>query len=253
MKIDGSIALVTGASRGLGLNFIDALVEFGATKIYATARNVEAVGVLVNKYEDLIVPLRLDVTNPDQVEAVAAAAGDVTLLLNSAGVLHQRGLIEAADLSGFEQEMAVNVYGLARMCRAFAPIIEANGGGAITNMLSTAALRNFPPFGTYSATKAAAMSLTECLRFEMRDKSVEVFGVYAGMIDTDMAGNIIGNKSSPSAVARNTMVGMEAGDINIDADDRAKMARSALFEDPEGSLTAQWARAADFRVKHPLR
>ena len=252
MKIGGTIALVTGANRGLGLHFVEALVEFGAAKIYATARNIDTLTSLVERYPDLIVPLSLDVTQQVQVDAAADVATDVTLLLNNAGALDQRGLMEAADLSGFEQEMAVNVFGLARMCRAFAPIIAANGGGAITNMLSVVSLTNFPPFGTYAATKAAAMSLTECLRFEMRDKGVEVFGVYAGLIDTDMVDDVVGDKASPGEVARNTMLGMEAGDIDIDADDRAKSVRQGLRNDPEGVAKELWVRAADFRVTHPL-
>ncbi len=252
MKISGAIALVTGANRGLGLYFVEALAEFGAARIYATARNIDTLAPLVEKYQDRLEPLSLDVTEQAQVEAAAKTAADTTLLLNNAGALDQRGLMEAADLSGFQQEMAVNVFGLARMCRAFAPIIAANGGGAIANMLSVVSLTNFPPFGTYAATKAAAMSLTECLRFEMRDKGVEVFGVYAGLMDTDMTDNIVADKSSPGEVARNTMLGMEAGDVNIDADDRAKAVRPGLRNDPEGFTKEYWVRAAEFRVIHPL-
>ncbi len=252
MKISGAIALVTGANRRLGLHFVEALVEFGAAKVYATARDIDSLAPLANRYRDLFVPLSLDVTEQAQVEAAAEAASDTTLLLNNAGLLDQHGLLEAPDLLGFEQEMAVNVFGLARMCRAFASIIAANGGGAITNMLSVASLTNFPPFGTYAATKAAAMSLTECLRFEMRDKAVEVFGVYAGLIDTDMTGNIVDDKASPREVARNALFGMEAGDINIDADERAKAVRPALRNDPEGFTKERWVRAAEFRVNHPL-
>jgi len=252
MKIRGAIALVTGANRGLGLHFVEALAEFGAAKIYATARDIDTLAPLAERYRNLFVPLSLDVTEQAQVEAAAETATDVTLLLNNAGALDQHGLMEAADLSGFEQEMAVNVFGLARMCRAFAPIVAANGGGAIANMLSVASLMSFPPFGTYAATKAAAMSLTDCLRFEMRDKGVEVYGIYAGYIDTDMVGNIAGDKASPGAVARNTMLGMEAGDINIDADDRSKSVRPDLRNDPEGVRNEVWIRAADFRAAHPL-
>ena len=178
MKIDGAIALVTGANRGLGRCYVEALIEFGAARVYATARDIDSPAPLLEKYGDKVVPLKLDVTDQSQVDAAAAQAPDVGLLINNAGALDQHGLLEAEDLSGFEHEMAVNVYGLARMCRAFAPLIEANGGGAVVNMLSVASLINYPPFGTYGATKAAAMSLTECLRFELRDKGVEVLGVF---------------------------------------------------------------------------
>ncbi|MHA1152455.1 MAG: SDR family NAD(P)-dependent oxidoreductase [Alphaproteobacteria bacterium] len=252
MKIKGATALVTGANRGLGQRFVEALVEFSAAKIYATARNIDTLDPLVGKHGGLVVPLGLDVTEQAQVDAVAGAARDVTLLLNNAGVLDGRSLMEAESLSGFEHEMAVNVYGLARMCQAFAPIIEANGGGAIANMLSVACLVHWPPFGTYAATKAAAMSLTATLQFDLRDRGVEVFGIYAGFIDTEMAGFAAVDKSSPEEVARNTMLGIEAGGSNIDATEGAIESRTGLQNDPEGLKADVWLRAAEFRASHPL-
>jgi NAD(P)-dependent dehydrogenase (short-subunit alcohol dehydrogenase family) len=252
MKIKGAIALVTGANRGLGLRFVEALAEFGAAKIYATARDIDTLGPLVRKHGGLVVPLALDVTEQVQVDAVAEAAQDVTLLLNSAGVLDGRSLLEAPNLSGFEHEMAVNVFGLARMCQAFAPIVEANGGGAIVNMLSVACLVQYPPNGTYTATKAAAMSLTEVMKFELRDKGVEVFGIYAGWIDTEMAGHAAVDKASPDEVARNTMLGIEAGGGDIDATAGVTETRTALRNDPEGLKADVWLSAAEFRANHPL-
>jgi len=252
MKIEGAIALVTGANRGLGLHFVEALVEFGAAKIYATARDIDTLEPLVKKHGGLVVPLGLDVTEQAQVDAVAEAAQDVTLLLNNAGVLDGRSLLEAPSLSGFEHEMAVNVFGLARMCQAFAPIIEANGGGAIVNMLSVACLIHFPCSGTYSAAKAAAMSLTEVLQFELRDKGIEVFGIYAGWIDTEMAGYAAVDKASPDEVARNTMAGIEAGDSDIDATEGLIETRANLHNNPEGFKAEIWLWAAEFRADHPL-
>jgi len=252
MKIKGTVALVTGANRGLGLSFVEALIEFGAAKIYATARDPEALSPLVGKYPDQVTPLALDVTRQDQVDAAVINAPDVTLLINNAGALVQRGLIEANDLSGLELEMAVNVYGVARMCQGFAPVIEANGGGAIANMLSNASMVNFPAFGTYSASKAAAMSLTDCLRYEVLERGIEVFGVYAGFIDTDMIDNISGEKTSPSEIANNTLRGIEAGDVDIDTDHKVKNTRQELRNDPEGLKAAAWERARIFRKEHPL-
>ena len=252
MKIEGAIALVTGANRGLGLRFVEALVEFGAARIYATARNIDTLDPLVRKHGGLVVPLGLDVTEQAQVDAVAVAARDVTLLLNSAGVLDGRSLLETPSLSGFEHEMAVNVFGLARMCQAFAPIVEANGGGAIVNMLSVACLVQYPPNGTYTATKAAAMSLTEVMKFELRDRGVEVFGIYAGWIDTEMAGHAAVDKASPDEVARNTMLGIETGDSDIDATAGVAQTRTALRDDPEGLRADVWQWAAEFRANHPL-
>ncbi len=252
MKIKGATALVTGANRGLGFCFVEALAEFGAAKIYATARDIDTLDPLVKKHGGLVVPLALDVTEQAQVDAVAEAAQDVTLLLNNAGVLDGRSLLEAPNLSGFEGEMAVNVFGLARMCQAFAPIVEANGGGAIVNMLSVACLVQYPPNGTYTATKAAAMSLTEVMKFELRDRGVEVFGIYAGWIDTEMAGHAAVDKASPDEVARNTMLGIETGDSDIDATAGVAQTRTALRDDPEGLRADVWQWAAEFRANHPL-
>lgn len=252
MNIKGAVALVTGANRGLGMHFVEALVEFGASKIYTTARNIETLGPLVRKHEGLVVPLALDVTEQAQVDAVTEEAQDVTLLMNNAGVLNGRSLLESDDLSGLEYEMSVNVFGLARMCQAFAPIIEANGSGAIANMLTVGCLVNWPPTGTYVATKAAAMSLTEVLQFELRNRGVEVFGIYAGYIDTDMASNVTSDKSSPGEVARNAMIGIEAGIHSIDADSDAIETRIAMKDDPEGLKAGVWSSATEFRIKHPL-
>ncbi len=252
MKIKGATALVTGANRGLGFCFVEALAEFGAAKIYATARDIDTLDPLVKKHGGLVVPLALDVTEQAQVDAVAEAAQDVTLLLNNAGVLDGRSLLEAPNLSGFEGEMAVNVFGLARMCQAFAPIVEANGGGAIVNMLSVACLVQYPTNGTYTATKAAAMSLTEVMKFELRDRGVEVFGIYAGWIDTEMAGHAAVDKASPDEVARNTMLGIETGDSDIDATAGVAQTRTALRDDPEGLRADVWQWAAEFRANHPL-
>jgi NAD(P)-dependent dehydrogenase (short-subunit alcohol dehydrogenase family) len=252
MKIKEAVALVTGANRGLGLCYVEALAEFGAAKIYATARDIDTLDPLVRKHDGLVIPLALDVTEQVQVDAAAETARDVTLLVNNAGVLDGRILLEAANLSGFEGEMAVNVFGLARMCQAFAPIIEANGGGAIANMLSVGCLVQWPPFGTYTATKAAAMSLTETLRFDLRDRGVEVFGIFAGWINTERAGVVAADKVSPEEVARNAMLGIEAAEGNIDTDGDAIYVRTALQDDPEGLRADVWLSAAKFRANHPL-
>ena len=256
MKIKGAIALVTGANRGLGLSFVEALVEFGAAKVYATARDIDTLDPLVRKHDGLIVPLCLDVTEQAQVDAAVEAARDVTLLLNNAGVWDQqhqnRSILDAASLPGFEYEMAVNAYGLTRMCQAFAPIIEANGGGAIANMLSNTCLCHWPPSGTYTATKAAAMSITEILRFELRDKGVEVFAIYAGWIDTESVRNITADKSPPDEIARSAVAGIEAGGSDIYASASAMNLRDMLQNDPEGLRADTWLWAADFRASNPL-
>jgi NAD(P)-dependent dehydrogenase (short-subunit alcohol dehydrogenase family) len=253
MLIQGSTALVTGANRGLGTHFADALIDRGADRVYACARNPETLAPLLAAHGQRVVPLRLDVTDPEAVATAAARAGDCTLLVNNAGVLETLGLMEAGGLEPLQREMAVNVYGLARMCQAFAPLIAGNGGGAIVNMLSVSSLYNYPPFGTYCASKATAMSLTECLRYELKDQAIEVFGVYAGLIDTDMVGSLKGEKTQPQEVARAALDGVEAGVPDIDADQRSKVVRAALRDDPAAFTAGVWEAAANFRAAHPLK
>ncbi len=252
MRIDGSIALVTGANRGLGRHFVGKLIASGAQRVYACARDPETLAPQVEEYGGRIVPVQLDVTEPAAVAAAAERAGDVTLLVNNAGVLESRGLMEAGSLDHLQHEMAVNVYGLGRMCLAFAPIIAANGGGAIVNMLSVASLISFPPFGSYCATKAAAMSLTRCLRYELKDHGIGVFGVYAGLIDTDMIGYVQGDKADPRTVIRAALDGLEQGVADIDADDRSRDIRAAMRNDPAALEAATWDRADAFRLDHPI-
>lgn len=251
MRIAGSIALVTGANGGLGQHFVAGLVAFGAAKIYACARNPDTLAPLLEAHGERIVPLQLDVTEPGSVAAAAARASDITLLVNNAGVLESRGLMEAGDLAPLRREMEVNVFGLAAMCLTFAPALARNGG-AIVNMLSVAGLANFPPFGSYAASKAAATSLTQCLRYELKERGVEVFGVYAGFIDTAMIDFVSADKSDPQAVVREVLEGVEGGRSEIDADARSKELRAALGGDPAALQATMWERADDFRAGHPV-
>ena len=252
MRIEDSCALVTGANRGLGRHFAEALLARGARKVYAGARVPESLATLQAAHGECIVPLRLDVTDPDSVAAAATRAADTTLLINNAGVLEHRGLMEAGSIAVLEREMAVNVYGLACMCLAFAPVIAGRGGGAIVNMLSVASLIGFAPFGSYCATKAAAMSLTHSLRTELKGRAIQVFGVYAGFIDTDMVGYVDRDKADPRQVVEAALDGLEAGVLDIDADERAKAVRAQLSEDPEALERSTQESADAFRASYPL-
>lgn len=252
MRLEGSIALVTGANRGLGRRFVEALVTRGAQKVYAGARALESLDPLVSSHGGRVVPLALDVTNSGAIADAAATASDVTLLINNAGVLESRGLVEAGSLEPLRREMAVNVFGLAEMCLSFAPVLAANGGGAIANMLSVASLNCFPPFGSYSATKAAAMSLTRCLRYELKGQGIDVFGIYAGLIETDMTGYIEAPKTAPEAIIAAAIDGLEGGIPDIDTDERSRTVRAALCDDPARLEAETWDYADRFRADHPL-
>ncbi len=252
MELSGKVALVTGANRGLGAVFVDGLVAHGAM-VYAAARNQESVAPIVARYGGCVIPLELDVTDPPAIAAAAATAGDVNLLVNNAGRLEQLGLAEAGGLGPLRAEMEVNVFGLAQMSLAFAPVIARNGGGAIVNMLSVASLLPFAPFASYSASKAAAMSLTHSMRWDFHKLGVQVFGIYAGFIDTGMVSNIVADKATPQMIVERALSGIEADELDIATDDRSTEIRDRLQHGLEGVLKESYERADVFRINHPAR
>ncbi len=251
MRMDGVTALVSGANRGLGRCFVDALMARGAKRVYGCARDAQSLTPLQTAYGERFVALRLDVCDDTQVKAAAAQAPDVDFVINNAGVLHTSGLMQAGGLDALHHEMDVNVYGVARMVLAFAPILKTNGGGAFLNFLSVASLQGFAPFGTYCASKAAAMSLTQSLRYELRDQNTAVFGAYAGLIDTDMIDHVKGDKAEPVAVVDAALDGVEAGTLDINTDERSVAVRELLREDFDTIQQAYWQRADEFHDAHP--
>lgn len=214
-NIEGTVALVTGANRGIGHAIVEALLDRGAAKVYAAARNPGAVSGLQEKYGDRVVPLKLDVTDPAQVAAAAAEAGDVTLLVNNAGVAGGGALVSEKILESARHEMEVNYFAPLSLLQSFAPILKNNGGGAVVNMSSIAGLSNFAMLATYSASKAAVHSLTQAMRVALIDQDTAVYGVYPGPVDTDMAKGILMDKTSPQDVATGILDGLESGTINI--------------------------------------
>ena len=221
MQINGTTALVTGANRGLGRRFAQALLERGAAKVYAGARNPDSV--------DLpgVVPVRLDITDPAQVAAAAELAGDVDLLINNAGSgTHTRLL--AGDLADIRLEMETHYFGTLAMARAFAPVLARNGGGAMANVLSVLSWLSSPTADAYYAAKAAELSLTNALRVSLADQKTLVTALHVGYMDTDMAAHVTGPKSDPSLVANLLLDGVEAGQPEVVADDVSRTVRAAL-------------------------
>ncbi|GAA4681780.1 SDR family oxidoreductase [Frondihabitans cladoniiphilus] len=240
MKIAGSTALVTGANRGLGVAFVAELLARGAKRVYCAAREPL-------EYDDArLVPLRLDVTDPEQVAAAAAQAPDVDLLVNNAGIMLLAPLVGAPTLDDARREMEVNYFGTLSMVRAFAPVLRANGGGAVVNMLSVASWFTPPASGSYGASKSAAWALTNGVRVELRGQGTQVVGVHAGFIDTDMARKIK-VKISPETVAEQTFDGVEAGAEEVLADAQSREVKQSLPRDLEllyPAIQARWdARA----------
>ncbi len=201
MQIKETVALVTGANRGIGQAFLEALRNAGVKQVYAAARDAASLAEIVTGDSGRTVPLKLDVTEPKQVRAAAELAKDVTLLVNNAGVAFFRGFISADDIEGARLEMEVNYFGTLAMSRAFAPVLKRNGGGAIINIASIAAHVNFPILGPYSASKAAVHSLTQGLRAELSNQGTQVIGVYPGPVDTDMAKDFDAPKVPPAQIA----------------------------------------------------
>ena len=227
MKIDGSVALVTGANRGLGRVYARELVSRGAAKVYGAARDPAAVT------EPGVTPLALDITDPERVAQVAAQCTDVSLLVNNAGVLKYSTFTGAPNLDAARLEMETNYFGTLSMCRAFAPVLAANGGGAIVNMLSVTSFYTNPFDASYGASKAAAWSLTNGVRLELHHQDTLVVAVHASFIDTDMAALTNAPKDTPESVAQQVFDAVEAGQIEVLADERTRTVKAELSRDHE--------------------
>jgi NAD(P)-dependent dehydrogenase (short-subunit alcohol dehydrogenase family) len=226
MKVAGSIALVTGANRGLGLAFAKALIAMGASKVYAAARDPGTVQL------NGVVPLKLDVTSDEDVVAAARAAGDVNLLVNNAGIAKLGGFLADGAVEAAREQFEVNFFGPLRMARAFVPVLAGNGGGAIINVLSVASWRNNPALATYGASKSAAWALTNGLRIELAQQHTQVVGLHAAFIDTDLVRHIDAPKSSPEAVVQATLDALERDEGQVLADEVTRQVHRGLSADP---------------------
>jgi NAD(P)-dependent dehydrogenase (short-subunit alcohol dehydrogenase family) len=225
MHIEGSIALVTGANRGLGRHFARQLLERGAAKVYAGSRRIDSV--------DLpgVEPVQLDITDPASVAAAAKIAADTTILINNAGIATFANLVEG-DEAAVRSEMETNFFGTLNMVRAFAPVLGANGGGAVLNILSVLSWRSFGLGNAYAAAKAASWSLTNGARLELAAQGTQVTGLHVGGIDTDMLAAVEAEKADPADIARAGLDGIEAGAMEILADRNAVALKAILNADP---------------------
>lgn len=249
MNIENSIALVTGANRGLGKAYTDALLAAGVAKVYTGARDPACVAITDSR----LVPVKLDVTQDADVHAAATLCADVNLLINNAGIMLASPILAEGSEAALRAEMEVNVFGMLRMVRAFAPVLARNGGGAIANMLSVVSWFVFPFNATYCASKHAALALTEGVRIQLKSQGTQVVAVYAGFIDTDMAAGLDREKTPPRQVAERTLDGIRNGLNDVHADERAEAVWRAVRTDPAG-LHAQMQQHWDARatVDHPV-
>src|SRR5580692_7285158 len=240
MNIENSIALVTGANRGLGKAYTDALLGAGAAKVYAGARDPSSVAIT----DPRLVPVKLDVTQDGDVHAAAAACADVNLLINHAGIMLASPMLAEDSEAALRAEMEVNVFGMLRMVRAFAPVLARNGGGAIANMLSVVSWFVFPFNATYCASKHTALALTEGVRIQLKSQGTQVVAVFAGFIDTDMAAGFDREKTPPRQVAQRTLAGIREGLNEVHADERSEAMWQAVRSD-RGGLLAQMKQQWD--------
>lgn len=235
MEINNSVALVTGANRGIGRTFVAELLKRGASKIYVAARDTASLKELLKDGDRRLVPLPLDITDPDQVAAAALIAADVTLLINNAGYAAFDGAISAPDMDDARREMEVNYFGTLALTRAFAPVLAKTGGGALINMLSMLALISLSMAATYSASKAASLSLTRSLRAELGAQGTQVVGVLAVQTDTSMGAKLPEPRMTPQEVVVEALDAIQAG-INdeIVAGDQSRGIHQAFTADPKG-------------------
>lgn len=227
MNTADQIALVTGANRGIGRQFVLELLERGASKVYATARRPESLGFTDSR----VVPLRLDLLDQGSVVAAAATARDVTLLINNAGIATGAPLV-TGDLAEVHREMDTHFWGTLDVIRAFAPVLAANGGGAIVNVLSALSWFASPGTGSYAAAKAAEWNMTNGVRLELSDQGTLVQGVLLGAADTDISAGYDGPKIDPRDVPRRSLDGLAAGSIEVIVDDWTAMVKASLAGDP---------------------
>jgi len=205
MKVENAVVLITGANRGIGLAFARELLARGARKVYAAVRDPSTVT------QAGVEPLQLDVTKPEEIASAAAYATDVTLVINNAGIAQPGGFLADDSEVVSRRLFETNFFGMLNMSKAFAPVLKANGGGALLNVLSVASWVNGGELAAYSASKSAAWSLTNALRHELTAQKTQVLGLHMAYVDTDLTRGIDSPKSSPEDIVQRALDSLEAG------------------------------------------
>ena len=239
MDIKDAVVLVTGGNRGLGKALVQAFLHAGARKIYVGSRTP------IQTSDPRLEVIKLDVTNEQDIAAAAEAAQDVNILINNAGITFYTSPLAAPSTQMAREVMETNYFGMLAMVRAFAPLLKKNGGGAIVNVLSVLSWFVASPIGTsYSASKAAALLLTDGLRVELRSQGTQVVAVHVGLMDTDMTANLdTSEKASPGEVATKIIEGVRSGQEEVLADEYSAAAKAALARDKKAfyqSIQADW-------------
>jgi NAD(P)-dependent dehydrogenase (short-subunit alcohol dehydrogenase family) len=222
--IQDKTALITGANRGIGRAILESFLSNGIDKVYAAVRNPDSASPLVEKYGDRVIPIKMDLNEPETVVGAAALTQDVEIVVNNAGILTMTTPLDRDAIESLESEMTTNVFGLIRMAQAFAPVLKQNGGGVFIQLNSIASIKCFSFIATYSASKAAAYSVTQALREQLREQGTLVLSVHPGPIDTDMgaAAGFSDFSKSPSIVAESIVAAIRAGDFHVFPDSMAQ-------------------------------
>ncbi len=222
MKIENSVVLVTGANRGIGLAFARELLARGARKVYAAARNPTSVTL------PGVQALQLDVTKPEEVAAAALQAADATIVINNAGIAQPGGFLAQDSEAVARRIFETNFFGMLNVSKAFAPVLKANGGGALLNVLSVVSWVNGAELAAYSASKSAAWSLTNALRHELAAQKTQVLGLHMAYVDTDLTRGFEVAKSSAEDIVLRALDGLEAGVDEVLADALTQQVRQGL-------------------------
>ncbi len=243
--IAGKTALVTGANRGIGKAIVESFINSGAAKVYAAVRNPDSAKALVKAHGGRVVPIKLDLSDPQTILDAAKVATDVQVVVNNAGILKTASPLDEHAIQTMLEEIDVNVFGLIRVAQAFAGVLKANGGGAFVQLNSVASVKCFADFATYCASKAAAYSITQALREKLGEQGTAVLSVHPGPIATDMAGDagLQDIADPPSMVSDGIVAALRAGDFHLFPDTMAKQVGGAYQSFAENIVEANLMEA----------
>lgn len=233
MKLDNATVLVTGANRGIGRVFAQAALARGARKVYAAARNPASIDLAG------VTPIKLDVTSEADVRAAAELAGDVTLVVNNAGIADFGNVMAPDAEARLRRHLETNLFGLLRVSQAFAPVLARQGGGALLNVASIASWITGPTLANYAVSKAAVWSLSNALRNDLREQGTQVLTLHMGFVDTDLTAGIDSPKSRPEDIVAQAYDALEAGAMEVLADEMTRQVKGGLSAEQAVYLQAR--------------
>lgn len=240
-EMENKTVLVTGANRGIGRAIVQEALHRGAAKVYAAVRTPETAAPLVDAFGDRVVPIQLDLQDAESVDAAAKRASDVEVVVNNAGVARNAEVLDTGALEDLKFELDVNLFGLLRVAQAFAPVLQANGGGVLVQLNSVVSVKAFANVATYSASKAAAYSITQSLRESLRAQGTQIVSVHPGPIKTDMAekAGFADIAEPPSLVSAAIFDAIQQNQFHVWPDSMAKQVGGAYESFAKGVVEAE--------------